>query len=363
MIAARFATAARPRRARAHGHREREARLVLRPSGPEGRSDELVERGARAGRGGRGDRRRRAASPAAPTPRRCPSRRRARGWCRWSSGWPADGALVSVDTWRGQVASAALAAGASMINDVSGLRDAAVAEACARGRRRARDQHTRRAAEGEGVPATTTTWWPTCASSSTERMALARAAGVRRRPDRARPGHRLREDAGGDGRADAAAARARLARLPAAARGVAQGLRRRAHGAAARRDATPARWPRWAPPCDGGAQHHPRPRRRRRADFLRVHEALAKGADGALELARRAAPGGACERRLHDRAALRPPLRLAALRAEPARPGDRRGQRARAGRGDHLRRPDRRRLPRRVRARARVHRQDRLPSG
>jgi dihydropteroate synthase len=42
------------------------------------------------------------------------------------------GALVSVDTWRGPVASAALDAGAAMINDVSGLSDLAVAEACAK---------------------------------------------------------------------------------------------------------------------------------------------------------------------------------------------------------------------------------------
>ena len=43
----------------------------------------------------------------------------------------AGGALVSVDTWRGPVADAALAAGARMINDVSGLSDEVVAEACA----------------------------------------------------------------------------------------------------------------------------------------------------------------------------------------------------------------------------------------
>jgi len=43
----------------------------------------------------------------------------------------AAGALVSVDTWRGPVASAALDAGAAMINDVSGLSDEAVAVACA----------------------------------------------------------------------------------------------------------------------------------------------------------------------------------------------------------------------------------------
>jgi dihydropteroate synthase len=41
------------------------------------------------------------------------------------------GALVSVDTWRGPVARAALTAGAAMINDVSGLTDGSVAAACA----------------------------------------------------------------------------------------------------------------------------------------------------------------------------------------------------------------------------------------
>jgi dihydropteroate synthase len=41
------------------------------------------------------------------------------------------GALVSVDTYKPEVARAALAAGAAMVNDVSGLRDPAVAEACA----------------------------------------------------------------------------------------------------------------------------------------------------------------------------------------------------------------------------------------
>lgn len=41
------------------------------------------------------------------------------------------GALVSVDTWKAQVARAALDAGAAMINDVSGLSDPGVADACA----------------------------------------------------------------------------------------------------------------------------------------------------------------------------------------------------------------------------------------
>ena len=43
----------------------------------------------------------------------------------------ADGLRVSVDTWRAPVARAALAAGASMVNDVSGLSDVELADACA----------------------------------------------------------------------------------------------------------------------------------------------------------------------------------------------------------------------------------------
>lgn len=42
------------------------------------------------------------------------------------------GALVSVDTYKPQVADAAIAAGAAMINDVSGLRDPELANVCAK---------------------------------------------------------------------------------------------------------------------------------------------------------------------------------------------------------------------------------------
>jgi dihydropteroate synthase len=42
-----------------------------------------------------------------------------------------EGVTVSVDTWKPGVARAALAAGASIVNDVSGLRDPALAGACA----------------------------------------------------------------------------------------------------------------------------------------------------------------------------------------------------------------------------------------
>ena len=43
----------------------------------------------------------------------------------------AEGVLVSVDTWKPPVARSALAAGAVLINDVSGLRDPELADACA----------------------------------------------------------------------------------------------------------------------------------------------------------------------------------------------------------------------------------------
>jgi dihydropteroate synthase len=43
----------------------------------------------------------------------------------------AEGVLVSVDTWKASVARAAIEAGAAMINDVSGLIDPGVADACA----------------------------------------------------------------------------------------------------------------------------------------------------------------------------------------------------------------------------------------
>ncbi|MBA2763910.1 MAG: dihydropteroate synthase [Thermoleophilaceae bacterium] len=43
----------------------------------------------------------------------------------------AEGVVVSVDTWKPEVAEASLAAGAALVNDVSGLRDRRVAEVCA----------------------------------------------------------------------------------------------------------------------------------------------------------------------------------------------------------------------------------------
>ena len=64
----------------------------------------------------------------------------------------AEGITVSVDTWKAEVADAVLAAGASMINDVSGLRDPAVADACARHDAGLVVMHTRAAPKVKSFP-------------------------------------------------------------------------------------------------------------------------------------------------------------------------------------------------------------------
>jgi dihydropteroate synthase len=65
----------------------------------------------------------------------------------------ARGALVSVDTWRGPVARAALEAGAAMINDVSGLTDESIAVACADTGAALVITHTRAAPKTKAFPA------------------------------------------------------------------------------------------------------------------------------------------------------------------------------------------------------------------
>jgi dihydropteroate synthase len=59
-----------------------------------------------------------------------------------------EGALVSVDTHKAAVAEAAVAAGAVMVNDVSGLRDPGVADVCARSGAALVLLHTRVAPKG-----------------------------------------------------------------------------------------------------------------------------------------------------------------------------------------------------------------------
>ena len=89
------------------------------------------------------------------------------------------GALVSVDTYKPVVAEAAVAAGARMVNDISGLRDPALADVCARTGAALVIMHTPVApkqqsldeARYDDIGAEITRWLA-------ERMALARDHGV-----------------------------------------------------------------------------------------------------------------------------------------------------------------------------------------
>ena len=194
------------------------------------------------------------------------------------------GALVSVDTWRAPVARAALEAGAAMINDVSGLSDPALAEACAASGAGLVITHTRAAPKTKAFPHYDDVVADVCAFLD-ERMDAARAAGVDEDCDGARPRDRPREDAGAVDRAAAQAA----GDWPRWGGRCCWPCRARTSWArsrsARRRTATRARSRRWA--------------RRWRAepsivrvhdvagarDYLRVREALVDGAESGLELA------------------------------------------------------------------------------
>ena len=89
----------------------------------------------------------------------------------------AEGVSVSVDTWKPEVARAALDAGAVMLNDVSGLRDPALADLAARTGAALVLMHTRAEPKQEAFP----DYEDVAADVETflrERMALARAHGV-----------------------------------------------------------------------------------------------------------------------------------------------------------------------------------------
>ena len=89
----------------------------------------------------------------------------------------AEGVSVSVDTWKPEVARAALDAGAVMLNDVSGLRDPALAELAARTGAALVLMHTRAEPKREAFP----DYDDVVADVEAflrERIALARAHGV-----------------------------------------------------------------------------------------------------------------------------------------------------------------------------------------
>ena len=89
----------------------------------------------------------------------------------------AEGVTVSVDTWKPPVAEAALAAGASMINDVSGLRDPVIADACARHDAALVVMHTRAEPKVKSFPGYDDVV-ADVRELLTERIALAREHGV-----------------------------------------------------------------------------------------------------------------------------------------------------------------------------------------
>ena len=89
------------------------------------------------------------------------------------------GATISVDTYKPLVAETAIAAGAVLVNDVSGLRDPALADVCARtGAGLVIMHRARRRRRPCSTPITTTTSAPTSAGFLHERMAVAIARGV-----------------------------------------------------------------------------------------------------------------------------------------------------------------------------------------
>ena len=89
-----------------------------------------------------------------------------------------DGLTVSVDTWRAEPARAALAAGAAMVNDVSGLADPAVAELCAEAGAALAVTHTRAAPKEKRFPDYRGDVMGDVLEFLGERVAVARSRGV-----------------------------------------------------------------------------------------------------------------------------------------------------------------------------------------
>ena len=264
--------------ARAHGRPERDARLVLGRAAPKV-PDELAERGRalvaagaaivtsagnpahghRGGASGGGGGARRAA-------------RRAVG----------GGGRARLDRHlAAPVARRALAAGAAMINDVSGLADPELAGACAETGAALVITHTRTPPKTKAFPAYDDVVEESPRSSASVLSWPAPRASARSASCSTR--HRPREDAR---RVRGAAALA--ARLADAACRCCSPCRARTSSARSpggrRRRATRARWPRSAQAC-AAAPDPARARRGGRADYLSVHAALESGAERTLELA------------------------------------------------------------------------------
>ena len=135
-----------------------------------------------------------AASPAAPTPRRCPWRRRSRAWCRWSSGWPPGRARLGGHLARPRGARRARGRRRDDQRRERAERRPALADACAEHGAALVVTHTRAAPKMKAFPDYDDVVRDV-REFLAERMAAARAARGGRGRDRARPGHRLRQDA------------------------------------------------------------------------------------------------------------------------------------------------------------------------
>jgi dihydropteroate synthase len=193
------------------------------------------------------------------------------------------GALVSVDTWRGPVARAALDAGAAMINDVSGLSDETVAAACAERDAALGITHTRAAPKTKAFPHYDDVVTSVCEFLD-ERMAAARSAGVDEECIVLDPGIDLAKTP-----AESVELLRRLPELATLGRPLLLAVSRKDFVGAlterppAERDAGTLAAVGAA--VEGGARilrvHDVAGAR----DYLRVHDALANGADSALELA------------------------------------------------------------------------------
>ena len=186
-----------------HGHRQRDAGLVLRRAATHPTSTARVAHGARAARGGRGPPRRRrrvrARRPAGGRRRGGDRARRAADRARW----PASSARSSRSTRTSRRSPRRRSRRARRSSTTSpACATRRLADVCARDRRGARAHAHARGAEGDAARSrrTTTTSWPTssrsCASGWTSRV----ARGVAAEQIAPRPGPGLRQDARADRR-------------------------------------------------------------------------------------------------------------------------------------------------------------------
>ena len=150
------------------------------------RPDAAIAPRPRPGRRGRRHRRRGRRVHPARARRGCRWRRNCAGSIPVIRALAAEGVAVSVDTMRAEVAEAAVAAGAALVNDVSGgLADPDDAAGGGRGRRAVRGDALARAQPRHGAAApSTATSWPRWREELRKRVDAVLAEGVARGADR-----------------------------------------------------------------------------------------------------------------------------------------------------------------------------------